>query len=129
MSEPNESSPEKDEDAQHPVPVVWRDALRIVVQRFVAGDFGLTTRVDGVAPVSSAAAEQMRRYVADYGATLVQLPDEAWKTSVSQWQGQYWDVLVDLWTKQEGRSDLVLFCNVRENDAGYLITLESIHVP
>jgi hypothetical protein len=85
--------------------------------------------VDGVAPVPSATADQMRRYVADYGATLVELPEESWETSVSQWYGSHWDVLVDLWTKEEGRSDLVLFCNVRESAAGYLITLESIHVP
>jgi hypothetical protein len=36
---------------------------------------------------------------------------------------------VDLWTAEEGRSDLVLFCNVRENGSGFLTAIESIHVP
>ena len=129
MSETNESAPQKDEEAQHPVPDVWRGVLREVVRRLVAADFALRTPVVGVAPVSSETANQMQRYVADYGAALVDLPEEPWDTSVSQWYGSHWDVLVDLWTSDEGRSDLVLFCNVRQCDAGYIITLESIHVP
>jgi hypothetical protein len=129
MSDINRPAPEKDERSQHPVAGAWRAPLREVVQRLVAGDYGLTSPVDGVAPVSSATAEQMRRYVADYAATLVELPDDCWDTSVAQWYGTHWELLVDLWTTEEGRSDLVLSCNVRESGAGYLITLESIHVP
>jgi hypothetical protein len=129
MNESRQSTPEKDEQQQHSVPVVWRGTLRDIVGRLAAGDYGLTKSVDGVAPVSAATAEQMRQYVADYGTTLVELPEDSWTTSVAQWYGSHWDVLVDLWTAEEGRSDLVLFCNVRENGAGYLVALESIHVP
>lgn len=30
-------------------------------------------------------AEAVRDYRADYGATLVELPDDTWQTSVAQW--------------------------------------------
>jgi hypothetical protein len=129
MNESKEPTLPKDELGQHAVPVVWRGVLRDVVGRLVAGDYSLTKPVDSVAPVSPAIAEQMREYVADYGATLVELPDDWWASSVAQWYGDHWEVLVDLWTAEEGRSDLVLFCSVRENASGYLTALESIHVP
>ena len=129
MSEPDQPACTKDEHAQQPVPGVWRALLRDIVHRLVTGDYGLTHPLKGVAPVSPETAEQMREYVVDYGATLIELPDEAWVTSVAQWYGTHWGVLVDLWTAEEGRSDLVLFCNVREAGTGYLISLESIHVP
>jgi hypothetical protein len=120
---------QKDEQAQHPIAGAWRATLRDVVRRFGSGDYGLSTGVPGVAPVAAATAEQIRKYVADYRATLVELPDDTWRTSVAQWYGTHWELLVDLWTAEEGRSDLVLFCTVREADDGHLITLESVHVP
>jgi hypothetical protein len=61
-----------------------------------------------------ATAEQIRRYLADYGCTLVELPEDTWQTSVSQWMETHWEVLVDLWTAEEGRSDLVLAGRVVE---------------
>jgi hypothetical protein len=120
---------EKDEQAHRPIAGAWRGALREVVRRFASGDYGLSTGVAGVSPVASATAEQIRKYVGDYRATLVELPDNSWGTSVAQWYGTHWELLVDLWTAEEGRSDLVLFCTVREAADGYVITLDSVHVP
>jgi len=37
--------------------------------------------------------------------------------------------LVDLWTEQEGRSDLVLEAEVRESPAGFRFTLNMVYVP
>ena len=129
MSETSPPALEKDEHAQQPVPGVWRAVLRDVVRRLAAGDYGLTPPLDGVAPVSPETAKQMREYVVEYGATLVELPEDSWATSVAQWYGTQWNVIVDLWTAEEGRSDLVLFCSVREAGTGYVISLDSIHVP
>jgi hypothetical protein len=119
----------KDETAQHPVAGSWRPSLRKVVQAFVRGDYGLSASVLGVEDVSEETREQIREYIADYGATLVELPEKAWKTSVAQWMGTHWDVLVDLWTAEEGRSDLVLSCKVYESDQGYRIALYMVYVP
>ncbi len=119
----------KDGDAAHPVPSDWRPALREVVAAFCRGDFALTglTSVD---PVDAATQEYVKEYLADYGETLDELPEETWMTSVAQWTGTLWDVLVDLWTKESGKSDLVLHARVLEEGAGdYRIVVDSVHVP
>lgn len=119
----------RDPDAAHPVAGAWRPILRGVVRRLAQRDYALAEEVPGVAPVSPAVAEQVRAYVADYGATLVELPDEAWASSVAQWVGTHWEVLIDLWTAEEGRSDLVLHGHVVETSAGPLLTVHAVYVP
>lgn len=119
----------KDELAQHPIAGAWRQPLREVVRALVRGDYGLTNGVAGVELVPLVTAEQIRDYIADYGATLVELPEQSWETSVSQWMGTHWELLVDLWTSEEGRSDLVLACTVRETNGGYRLDLGLVYVP
>ena len=103
--------------------------VREVVRRFVAGDYGLSAGVPGVEPVSAATAEQVRHYLTEYGASLVELPDDTWQTSVAQWMGIHWDILVDLWTAEEGRSDLVLGGKVVETTTGPRLTVHMVYVP
>lgn len=85
----------KDEDAAHPVATSWRATLSDIVRAFVAKDYTLRQQPTSVAPVGLAVVDQIREYIADYGKTLVELPDDAWNTSVSQWMGDHWQVL---WT-------------------------------
>jgi len=61
--------------------------------------------------------------------TLAELPDETWATSVSQWMGTHWEVLVDLWTVESGKSDLVLDARVFEQETGFRIEIHSVYVP
>ncbi|HWN42527.1 MAG TPA: hypothetical protein VNW71_09910 [Thermoanaerobaculia bacterium] len=89
--------------------------LREVVRCFVAGDYGLAKGVAGVEPVPAATADHIRAYLADYGGTLVELPDDTWQTSFAQWIGIRWDVVVDLWTA--------------ETDAGSRFTIHMVYVP
>ena len=119
----------KDPDAAHPVAGAWRPMLREVVRCFVRGDYRLGAGVRGVDPVPGATANQVRDYLADYGATLVELPDDTWQTSVAQWMGTHWEVLVDLWTAEEGRSDLVLESQVVESTAGPRLRIHMVYVP
>jgi hypothetical protein len=119
----------KDEEAEHPIAAAWRPMLREVVRAFVEGDYGLAGGVAGVEPVSRAKAEHIRAYVAEYGATLIDLPDDTWRTSVAQWMGKRWDILVDLWTAEEGRSDLVLEGWVEETDGRPRLTIHMVYVP
>ena len=125
----NDPRPVKDEEGQHPVPGAWRGTLREIVRAFVAGDFGLTKGVARVEAVEPEKADDIRASVAAYGATLVDLPEGTWNTSVAQWYGTHWQVLVDLWTAEEGRSDLVLDCHVQELDNDFCITLHFVYVP
>ena len=67
--------------------------------------------------------------ILDYGETLVPLPEATWETSVSQWYGERWKVLVDLHTAAEGRSDLVMDVDIVETEAGFEYTLHLVYVP
>lgn len=121
----------KDPDREHPIADVWRGTFRTVVAQIVAGDYQLQ-EIPDVTPLSlDEGLDVLRDRVADYGeVTLVELPEATWETSVAMWGGSdYWDVLVDLHTAEEGASDLVLGARVTEGDDGYSYTVHMIYVP
>lgn len=122
-------APTKDGEAPYPIPGDWRPTFREIVRAFVEGDYALARGVPGVRPVSAETAEQMRWYVGDYGETLVTLPDDTWRTSECLWMWSFWDVFVDLWTAESGRSDMVLAARVFETDGGHEIDLHAVYVP
>lgn len=119
----------KDEENQRPIPSVWRPVFQAVVTALVSGDYQLSTPIPGVLPLSVETASWIRDYIQEYGEVLIELPEESWDSSICLWMGDYWDVLVDLWTLSEGRSDLVLKARVRESDAGYAYEVEMVYVP
>ena len=118
----------KDPHSHHPVATNWRPTLREVVRRLAGRDFALQG-ITSVEPVSAATAAQIEAYVADYGETLIELPEEAWATSVAQWGGGFWDVFVDLWTAESGRSDMVLEVRVLEVEGGLRFHVHLVYVP
>ena len=93
------------------------------------GDFELSQGVAGEAPVDSGIATQNRASVRNYGEFLVELPEDTWATSCSQWMGQHWEVLVDLYTEGEGTSDLVLTGRMNELNGELHFTVGLIYVP
>jgi hypothetical protein len=119
----------RDENAAHPVASAWRPTLCEIVKAFVRHDYALNQCIPSVAPVSAETAREIERYVADYGETLCELPDETWATSVAQWTGSHWDVLVDLWTVESGRSDMVLDARVFETNDGLSVEIHFVCVP
>ena len=120
----------KDEDRAHPVATSWRPTFHEIADAFASGDFRLAKGIASVAPVAATLATRIRDSVAAYGETLAALPVKTWRSSVAQWTGTHWDVLVDLWTVESGESDLVLHARVFETDGGgYWIEVDSIHVP
>ena len=131
MTTPNASPAPalKDDTAQHPVASIWRPTLSEIVKALVAGYYALGQRPASVAPVRAEVADQIKAYIADYGETVVDLPEDSWSTSVSQWMGTHWEVLVDLWTAESGDSDLALSVRVFETDDGFRIEVDSVHIP
>lgn len=111
---------------QKGIPAHWRQTFREIVSAFVAGDYGRT--VSAVEPISIETAAQIRCYIRDYGATLVTLPEETWDSSVCIWTGAHWDTLIDLWTEEEGRSELVLHAQVSE-DPTLAVKVHLVYVP
>lgn len=119
----------KDSENEKPIPSAWRPILKGIVDAFVRHDYCLSNGISGVAPVSEKTATQIREYIDEYGAALVVLPQDSWDTSVCIWMGEHWDALVDLWTKEEGRSDLVLQVRVSEVGGEYVVTVYMVYVP
>ena len=119
----------RDEDTERPIPTAWRQPLREIVNAFVMGEFGLEKGVKSVSPVSVDTAFYILSNIKDYGATLVALPEATWSSSTCIWCGCYWDALVDLWTQEEGRSDLVLHVRVAEADMEFEIEVYLVYVP
>ncbi|OJY94902.1 MAG: hypothetical protein BGP25_06975 [Lysobacterales bacterium 63-13] len=112
-------------DEQQSVPLEWRPALERAASAFAAGDFKLQG-LSGVEPTSASTASQVREYLTDYGATLVPVPNETWDSSVCIWSGHHWDVLVDLWTQEEGCSDLVMHAHVAPSG---VVSIHAVYVP
>lgn len=114
---------------QQPVPTVWRKTISEIVEAFKDGDFALSRGVSGVRHISQEDAAGIAENIQDYGAHLTSLPEDAWNTSVCQWYGQHWDVMVDLYTVEEGASDLVLQLRVYEEGAAYAFEVHLVYVP
>ena len=124
-----EETTARSDDAEQPVPESWRPNLEPIVAAFADCDHGLARGVARVEPVSAETAEQIQQSLADYGATLTALPPETWDSSVAARAGSRWDVLVDLWTEEEGRSDLVLHAQVAVDDDGPRVAVYLVYVP
>lgn len=114
---------------QQPVPSVWRNTISEIVEAFNSGDFALSRGINGVRPISKDDAAGIEENIKDYGAELVSLPEKTWNTSVCQWYGQHWDVMVDLYTTHEDASDLVLQLRVSEEAGGYIFEVHLVYVP
>lgn len=129
MNESNEPSyPVKDPEQAHRIATVWRPVLREIAKAVSLGDFGSLDQAH-VDPLTPELVKRISTNVSAYGETLMELPDEAWQTSVCQWMETYWEVLVDLWTEESGSSDLVLSVRVFEANSGFRFAVDSVHVP
>ncbi len=125
----NEVPVVKDEESEHPIPIAWRPIFVDIISAFVKKNYQLATGLDGVSSVSEETANHIKEYIEDYGEELIKLPEETWDSSVCIWMGTHWDVLVDLWTAEEGRSDLVLGARVAESNNGYIVNVDMVYVP
>src|SRR5688572_22629151 len=102
----------KNEDEELPVPTAWRKPLADIVACLASGEFSKLPSVAPVIPLTDQKCLDIESYIRAYGRKLTSLPEESWKTSIYLWMGGYWDVLVDLFTVEEGPSDLVLSLRV-----------------
>jgi len=109
-----------------PIPLTWRPALAAIVDALIDGD---PPSLPQVSFQSSAVWEHAQAYIRDYGAQLVTLPEETWSSSICIWHGTYWCVLVDLFTEEEGMSDLVLQVHVHEDGDTYRYEVALVYVP
>jgi hypothetical protein len=117
------------DDAEHPVPELWRSTFRQIANAFVNGDFQLRDhRIEFVEPIDAATAQYIADNVADYGEALTPLNDATWDRSIYLWMDGYWQMLVDLSTEDESVSDLTIHARLYEGDCPRL-QITSVHVP
>jgi len=125
----NKIEVEKNEEEELPISHLWRPTFKAIVNAFVQKDYELSSGINNVNPVLENTAEQIKEYIEDYGEVLIELPDETWNTSIYICYGNYWNVLIDLYTEGEGLSDLVLNAEVRKNNSEYLFDIRMVYVP
>jgi hypothetical protein len=105
-----------------------RSAIKRLVDDLVRGDFAAVA-ADG--RIGRLTLEELKLAVAQYGRTLTRLPEEAldaadiYLTAGSPGRAV---VEVDLWTVEEGRSDLTLSVILQERSDGTSISIEDLHV-
>lgn len=78
-------------------------------------------------------ADELRQAVLDYGRRVVPPPQNTWTVrSTVEIEGavpEAWSVYVDLWTAEEGRSDLTLELTIRDSaEDTYNVEIDNLHV-
>lgn len=122
----NETIVATDGENEIAVPQAWRPTLTAIVDALIQGGEPLLPQVSLQSPdVWVSAQENIRAY----GAHLRKLPGESWNSSFCIWYGDFWEVLVDLYTEEEGRSDLVLQVHVYEVHDGHRYEVVLVYVP
>ena len=106
-----------------------RSAVRVLVKQLVAGEYDAL--VAGVKE-SRLSSEDMRQCVEQYGRTLV-LPLDLACSELDIVEGvdadtPTWSVRMPLWTREEGKSDLVLELTTYLGNSGTEIELDDLHV-
>lgn len=115
-------------DDDEPIPERFRPLLADIVRRLAVGDFDGVER-DGYVRHPST---DFGLYVRDYPAKLTDLPEAAWHPKYASVQalddGSGWTFLLDLWTVEEGRSDLTMEGGLLDGKDGPGVLIHNIHV-
>jgi hypothetical protein len=120
---------EKNDQIEQAIPFEWRAILIEIIDIIRNRDLRSKEISGHFCNVESEDVDTIYRNIDSYGDNLIALPDGAWDTSVCRWMGGYWHSLTDLFTEDEGASDLVLFVDVYETDALPRFEIKSVHVP
>ena len=115
-------------DEELPIPLEWRCQIKEIVAALAAGNYSLRG-LRNASLDEYVTSEDIAENVGDYGCVLVDLPDETWQSSRYLAVGDWWEAIIDLYTKEEGRSDLALHLTIRENEKRYCFYVRSVHVP
>ncbi len=102
-----------------------RHVIELLVQKKFSEIVNLTggTRLD---------ATSIHNALSDYGRTLVMPPDDAYKNmdviAIKDATPPRWSVRMNLWTVEEGMSDLSIELTVTESGDDFAIELDDIQV-
>lgn len=104
--------------------------IKQIVYWLVVGDFSAIEQYSHGVRLS---ASLLKQAVADYGRTLVMPPTSAFDqldiVRIKHAEPSAWSVRMDLWTMEEGRSDLSLECTVIDRPGDLLaVEVDNLHV-
>jgi len=103
--------------------------IQDLLDRLIRGDYAAAEALTGGNRLSAAEIEGA---IAEYGRRLVAPPADSSPRSVIDIEGsepEQWSVYVDLWTAEEGRSDLTLELTLTESSREtYGVQIDNIHV-
>jgi hypothetical protein len=104
--------------------------LRRVVHLLVAGDYKAVERLSGGRLLT---AEEIKEGIEEYGRTLVTPPDETFEeldvVQTGTPNAPSYAIQFDLWTAEEGHSDLTLSLTLtRKDDDSYDLQIDDLHV-
>lgn len=103
--------------------------IRPLLGHLIRGDYAAAEALTGGNGLNAAEMEQA---IAEYGRRLVHPPADSNPRSIVDIEAstpERWSVYIDLWTSEEGRSDLTLELTLTESGSDtYDVQIDSIHV-
>ncbi|MFW1644768.1 DUF7668 domain-containing protein [Acinetobacter guillouiae] len=119
-----------DQEFQSPIPTIWRDTIILIVDAFKDKDFARLNTIPNVELIDLEYASELVEYIVDYGAHLISLPKDTWNTSVCLYmEDEFWKAIIDLFTAEEGCSDLILDLHIFKKQNQFEFQINGIYVP
>ena len=119
-----------DSEFQSPIPSLWRDCIIQSVEAFKDKDFGRLNTLPSVQCIDLAYASEIAENIDAYGAHLISLAEESWHTSVCIYmENESWKAIIDLFTVEEGRSDLIIDLFIFKKENQFIFQINNIYVP
>ncbi|OTG99754.1 hypothetical protein [Acinetobacter sp. ANC 4973] len=119
-----------DSEFQSPIPSIWRDCIIQIVEAFKDKDFGRLNTLPSVQCIDLAYASEIAENIDAYGAHLISLAEESWHTSVCIYmENESWKAIIDLFTVEEGRSDLIIDLFIFKKENQFIFQINNIYVP
>jgi hypothetical protein len=100
------------------------DTVNQILQLLVNCDYDAIEKVSNGVRLS---ATEIKQAVDQYGRSLEMPPEDSELDIVEIEGGKGWSVRCDLWTKEEGRSDLTLELTI-VNENNFRVEVDDIHV-
>jgi len=116
-------------NSEHPIPLVWREKLKLIADSFVDESFPPSNIIDNICNIDGEVIKQNYEYISDYPDQIGSLNDITWETSICTWQDGYWLVLIDLSQDNGVSSDLVFHAKIYESSSGFIFEPGLIFVP
>ncbi|HQZ58966.1 MAG TPA: hypothetical protein PLQ39_04645 [Acinetobacter sp.] len=117
------------DEMPHKVPSAWRHTVQEIVEVFKNKNYEKLNNIAGVNQIDYDYAQDIGQNIDNYGETLISLPEQTWNTSECMWSEGFWEIYIDLFTENEGRSDLILSLKVNEINKDYKFEIMNIYVP